>query len=205
MDFDLTSLISSALLSGNTVDSVAKSSKASKNDVTNVLTAALPALLSSVAGGKNPGMLGNLANLLDNDDDDDNEDATKNSILTALLGKTELGKLLTSVSDKLGIDSKVVSGVLIAAAPVILKKIMSLVSTDTSAESEKKPSGKSSSSSKKSDSKKTDSKKTESKKTESKKTESKKSESKKTDKSAQEEILTDLAESLIESLVSNKK
>ncbi len=113
----------------------------STRDSSAILSAALPLLLGNLSGSNQNNTLGLLSGLMgtaaEEEDEEEIEaaDAANNSVLSALFGgKKNTTNGLAQIAQSLGLDAKTVSKVLIAAAPFLLKKVMSLVSTDTSAQ-----------------------------------------------------------------------
>lgn len=175
MALDVTSLITKALLTSGTVNKVATETKTTKQETTDVLTEALPTLLTALSGAKSESTVSKLTELFETDPEEEEvEEAKDSAILTALLGKSGIGKMVTSVAGDLKLDSDVVSKILAYAAPVILEKIMAFVNTAASAKTSTK-----------------------------KATTTNKTTTKKNDDTA--EIVTDLAKSLLGAALKSKK
>ena len=202
----LTSLSTDSLVSSETISKVSKATNSTKEETRGVVDTALPMLLQSVltnsSSSKDNLVTNLLSNLTSKDEDEKQDDQQQgNSILTTLLGG-EKNNFLDKIAKKLGLSTQQVTSILIAIAPIALKQIGSLISTDTSSskkddeDEEKTTSSKKTSSSKKSSS----SKKTSS--SSSKKSSS--SSSKKTTSTKKEETdATDLLGDVASAVLSN--
>jgi len=88
MALDVTSLITKALLTSGTVNKVATETKTTKQETTDVLTEALPTLLTALSGAKSESTVSKLTELFETDPEEEEvEEAKDSAILTALLGK----------------------------------------------------------------------------------------------------------------------
>ena len=143
---DLLSTLSKSLLNASTVKKVAAKSGTTTTESKSVMTEALPSLVSSLTGaasGKSAKKSSSLTTLLagvlasstvDSNTSSKEDEKLGSSILTTLLGGSSgLTSLLSAVSGKVSLSSATVKKILVAFAPLLLKKVASLVSTNSSA------------------------------------------------------------------------
>lgn len=144
----LISLLSGSLLGNDTVEEVAKTANVSTEETRSVLGDALPTLVSSLTSTatSNKKKTSNgldLSSLLTSvmganlqQESADEKEELGNNILNSLLGSSsKKTSLFASLAKSLGLSSKTVGAVLVAFAPMLLKKIGSLISTNTAATS----------------------------------------------------------------------
>ncbi|MGN1399771.1 MAG: DUF937 domain-containing protein [Erysipelotrichaceae bacterium] len=135
----LTSLSTDSLVSSDTISKVSKATNSTEEETKGVVDTALPMLLQSVLGNSSSSKSDLLTNLLSNlsskdDEEQKDEEEQGNSILTTLLG-SDKNNFLNKIAKKLGLSTAQVTSILVAIAPIALKQISSLISTDTSSKS----------------------------------------------------------------------
>lgn len=165
-------LLAGQLLTNETVKTVSKKANTTKKETTDVVSEALPTLLTGLfSASKQSSSKSTGENILTSllaqavstnvEEEDEEKEEEKNelgsSILDTILGNTKTD-LFTNIAKKIGLKKEQVMAILIAVAPILLKKVASLVNTNTS-DSSKKSTKKSTSAKKSTSTKKSSSKK----------------------------------------------